>query len=59
VTQVTQNALGAWLLLAPAALSAQAPARPISLPWRQFDVELQGPARPGGYLSVIGRRAAH
>ncbi len=52
--------------LLPALLAAQistpatvATARaPISLSWRRFDVDLTGPARPWGYVSAIGRRAA-
>jgi glycogen debranching enzyme len=31
---------------------------PVSLDWRTFDEDLSGPARPDGYLSAIGRRAA-
>ena len=52
--------------LLPALLAAQIPApatvatarAPISLSWRRFDVDLTGPARPWGYVSAIGRRAA-
>jgi glycogen debranching enzyme len=58
--------LFAVLALVPTLLYAQirpdstaiaAPA-PVRLAWRHFDVDLTGPARPDGYLSVIGRRAA-
>jgi glycogen debranching enzyme len=31
---------------------------PISLSWRRFDIDLTGPARPHGFVSAIGRRAA-
>jgi len=46
------------LLLAPTVLAAQSAPRPISLPWRQFAVDLTGAARPAGYASVLGRRSA-
>jgi hypothetical protein len=50
--------LAALLLLAPGVLAGQEPPRPISLSWQDFAVTLTGPARPAGYLGVIGRRAA-
>jgi len=31
---------------------------PISLSWRRFDIDLTGAARPHGFVSAIGRRAA-
>lgn len=46
------------LILFPALAAAQAAPGRISLPWREFRVDLSGPARPDGYLSVTGRRAA-
>ncbi|MBI1967419.1 MAG: hypothetical protein HYS40_05480 [Gemmatimonadetes bacterium] len=52
--------LAAFLCI-PVLLGAQAgkdEPRRISLTWRQFDVDLAGPARASGYLSAIGRRAA-
>ena len=43
-----------------ASLSAQAPSRfePVVLPWRTGPLDWRGPARPSGYLGVIGRKAA-
>jgi glycogen debranching enzyme len=37
------------------AIAARAP---VALAWRHFDLDLSGPARLGGYVSAIGRRAA-
>ncbi|HTR19383.1 MAG TPA: GH116 family glycosyl hydrolase [Gemmatimonadales bacterium] len=45
------------LWLTPALLTAQTARSPISLAWRRFDVDLNGPARPYGYASAVGRRA--
>src|SRR2546426_2955192 len=46
------------LMLASTLLAAQEAPRPVSLAWRRFGADLSGPARPSGYLSVVGRRAA-
>jgi glycogen debranching enzyme len=52
------------LLALPAVLAAQAPpsasaaARPVALDWRHGPLDLTGPARPAGYVSAVGRRAA-
>jgi glycogen debranching enzyme len=50
----------AALVAAPALLAAQAtPAPgPVVLDWAASSVDLVGPARPGGYVSAVGRRAA-
>ena len=58
---MTTLRLLAALAAAPAPLAAQAapaPPRPIRLPWAASPIDLVGPARPGGYVSAIGRRAA-
>src|SRR5258708_19670434 len=55
-----------WLLSpVPVILAGQRPdtltaraVRPVTLPWRHSHEDLSGPARPAGYVSVIGRRAA-
>jgi hypothetical protein len=47
--------LGAQVRAASPAVAARTP---ISLSWRRFDVDLTGPARPHGFISAIGRRAA-
>jgi hypothetical protein len=58
---ITRLLCGALVLL-PARGLAQTGPRPISLPGRQFGIELVGPARSDGYadgyISVVGRRAA-
>ncbi|HYR32484.1 MAG TPA: GH116 family glycosyl hydrolase, partial [Gemmatimonadales bacterium] len=41
----------------PDTLTARA-VRPVTLPWRHSHDDLSGPARPAGYVSVIGRRSA-
>src|SRR5258708_12695693 len=41
----------------PDTLTARA-VRPVTLPWRHSHEDLSGPARPAGYVSVIGRRSA-
>src|SRR5689334_2954883 len=53
------------LAAAPVILAAQradtltsAGVRSVTLPWQRGTVDLSGPARPAGYVSVIGRRAA-
>src|SRR2546427_604889 len=46
------------LMLASTLLAAQEAPRPVSLAWRRFGADLSGPARPSGYLRVVGRRAA-
>src|SRR5213594_5157882 len=48
----------AAFLCVPSLVVGQAPPRAISLNWRSFAVDLSGPARPAGYVSAIGRRAA-
>jgi glycogen debranching enzyme len=50
----------ATLLLAPRIASAQAagPYQPTPLAWAPGPYALHGPARPGGYLGVEGRKAA-
>jgi len=66
MSQVSPQKLCFCLLFAPALLLAQSPAdtfpvarpRAVALPWRAGPFDLEGPARPTGYLSAIGRRAA-
>ena len=51
----------AALCAIPALLAAQAapaPPRPVVLDWAAAPIDLAGPARPGGYVSAVGRRAA-
>jgi glycogen debranching enzyme len=50
--------LGWIFILAHGLLAAQEAPRPISLLWQKFPLDLASPARPQGYLSVVGRRAA-
>ena len=40
-----------------AAQAAPAPPRPVVLDWAASPIDLTGPARPGGYVSAVGRRA--
>src|SRR5260370_27143376 len=55
-----------WLLSpVPVILAGQRPdtltaraVRPVTLAWRHSPEDLSGPARPAGYVSVIGRRSA-
>jgi hypothetical protein len=47
--------LGAQIRAVSPAMAARTP---ISLSWRRFDIDLTGPARPHGFVSAIGRRAA-
>jgi glycogen debranching enzyme len=49
-------AAAALLLALP--LPAQQPVTPTVLPWRSGPLDWTGPARPGGYLGVVGRAAA-
>src|SRR6266545_3876171 len=56
-TQVITRCLTPALCLLPTLAGAQAAPRPISLPWREFGIELAGPAQPDGYPSAVGRRA--
>ena len=53
-------ALGTLSLVPAGRLGAQAPGRfePVVLPWRAGPLAWEGPARPSGYLSAIGRKAA-
>jgi glycogen debranching enzyme len=62
-----RNVLTCLCLLGPAPviLGGQRPdtltaavVRPVTLAWRTSTVDLSGPARPAGYVSVIGRRSA-
>jgi hypothetical protein len=50
----------AVLCAIPGLLAAQAapsPPRPVVLDWAASPIDLTGPARPGGYVSAVGRRA--
>ena len=50
----------AVLCTIPGLLAAQAapsPPRPVVLDWAASPIDLTGPARPGGYVSAVGRRA--
>lgn len=46
------------LLCVPSLLAGQSAPASMSLNWQRFDIDLAGPARPAGYVSAIGRRAA-
>ena len=61
-----RNILTCLCLLSPApvVLAGQRPdtltpaaVRSVTLQWRRGNVDLSGPARPAGYVSVIGRRS--
>ncbi|HXV90582.1 MAG TPA: hypothetical protein VD707_04385, partial [Gemmatimonadales bacterium] len=57
---MTMPRLLAALCAIPVLLAAQAAPtpRPVVLDWAASPIDLAGPARPGGYVSAVGRRAA-
>ena len=55
VVGILPSLLAAQIRPDSTAIAARAP---VALAWRRFDVDLSGPARLGGYVSAIGRRAA-